>query len=989
MLLTCLLALAPLSAQDVPKRPLTVEDGDAWRALRGTRLSETGRWLGWQQDPADGGDGTLVLTELDGAGRIEIPRGSGLVFDFDERFAALLVEPTRDDERAWKDREKLKEKGGEAAANVPKEEPQRSFLLIELATDARVGFPRVRSLAMPEKAGGWVAYHELAPEQAPESGQPQGAGGEAQKGEAPVTAQEPTTATEPAATEPAASAAQPPATKAKGPQPRKEKELGTALVLRSLETGFERLFEFVTLYRFSEDGRFLAFATKTKDGAGDGVFRLTLADGVLVRVLAGRGEYLGLQFDERGDLLAFVTDRDDQAREREEERRFALYLVGANASEAQRVAGSESPGLPAGWGVAKGRSPEFSDDGARLYFGSAPLPAPAPDEPTDDERVVLDVWSWTDDQIQPVQLKQRQSELERSYLAVAHLAPIGARIVQLGTPEVPEIELAEGRRGRWALGTSDRRWRHTRQWDSDARQDAWRIDLSTGERVQITDGALGSPALSPGGRFATYWDGADRHHWVVDLDAETPAPHRATGGIATPLWNELHDQPSLPSSYGTSGWLQGDVGLLVHDSYDVWLVDPVRMFPPSCITDGVGRREGVRLRRIDLEREALAVDPNEPLLLSAFHLRDKRAGFWRDDLVRGGEPTQVLMADKRFGTPQKARSGQRLMLTREDYREFPDLWVASAALTDMRRVSDANPQQAGLRWGTAELCEWRSAENELLQGLLYKPDDFDAARRYPLIVYFYERNSDQLHVYNDPAASRSTIRYPYYTSNDYVVFVPDIPYRIGFPGESCADAVLPGILALTERGFIDPERIGVQGHSWGGYQIAYLVTRTDMFAAAVSGAPVANMTSAYGGVRYGTGNSRQFQYEKTQSRLGGTLWEMPDRYIENSPLFRADRVTTPLLILHNDQDGAVPWTQGIELFAALKRLAKPVWLLNYNGEDHGIAKFAHRRDYARRMSQFFAHYLKGAPPAEWMVRGVPAVEKGRTLGLDLVPEARR
>jgi dipeptidyl aminopeptidase/acylaminoacyl peptidase len=970
MLLTCILALVPTFTQDGSQRPLTVEDGDTWAAIRGTRMSESLKWLGWQQDPADGGDGTLVVVELDGDGRLELPRGSGLVFDFDERFAALRIEPSRAEQRAWKDREKLKEKGGEAAASVPKEEPQSSLVLIELATGVRVDVPRVRSFRMPEKAGGWIAWHLLAPEKAAESGKQESAEAEAPEAE-PATPAEPTQS------------------KAKGPKPRKEKDLGTELVLRSLATGVERRFAFVTQYTFSEDGRFLAFVTKTKDGAGDGVHRLVLATGESVCVLGGRGEYLGLQFDERGELLAFVTDRDDQAREAEDERRFALYLVGAHATEAQRIAGSESPGLPAGWGVAKGRSPAFSDDGTRLYFGSAPLPEVKPDEPAEDERVVLDVWSWTDDQIQPVQLEQRQRELDRNYLAVAHLAPIGARVVQLGSPEVPEVALAEGRHGRWALGTSDRRWRHVRQWDSNVREDVWRIDIRTGDRVQVIDGGVGNAALSPTGRFATYWDGVDRHHWIVDLDAEVPTPQRLTGGIQVPLWNERHDQPSLPPPYGTSGWLQRDAGLLVHDSYDVWLVDPVRMFPPSCVTDGAGRREGVRLRRIDLDGEELAVDPNEPLLFSAFHLRDKRAGFWRDDLVRGGEPTQVLMADKRFGTPQKARGGEWLLLTREDYREFPDLWVASAALTDMRRVSNANPQQAGLRWGSSELCEWRSAENELLQGLLYKPDDFDAERRYPLIVYFYERNSDQLHAYHDPAASRSTIRYPYYTSNDYVVFVPDITYRVGFPGESCADAVLPGILALTERGFIDPERIGVQGHSWGGYQIAYLVTRTDMFAAAVSGAPVANMTSAYGGVRYGTGLSRQFQYEKTQSRLGGTLWEMPDRYIENSPLFRADRVSTPLLILHNDQDGAVPWTQGIELFAALKRLSKPVWLLNYNGEDHGIAKFAHRRDYARRMSQFFAHYLKGAPPAEWMVRGVPAVEKGRTLGLDLVPEVRR
>ena len=258
-----------------------------------------------------------------------------------------------------------------------------------------------------------------------------------------------------------------------------------------------------------------------------------------------------------------------------------------------------------------------------------------------------------------------------------------------------------------------------------------------------------------------------------------------------------------------------------------------------------------------------------------------------------------------------------------------------------------------------------------------------------MMVYFYERNSDNLHRYVTPSAGSSSINYAFYVSRGYVLFVPDIPYTTGEPGISCANAVLPGVQSIVDMGFVDPDRIGVQGHSWGGYQIAYLVTMTNVFACAESGAPVSNMTSAYGGIRWASGMSRMFQYEKTQSRIGGTLWEARDLYLKNSPVFYADKIETPLLILHNDEDGAVPWYQGIELFVAMRRLGKPAWMLNYNGEAHGLRREENRLDFARRMQQFFDHYLMGGPATRWIAEGVPAVDKGREFGFDpiVVPEA--
>jgi dipeptidyl aminopeptidase/acylaminoacyl peptidase len=301
------------------------------------------------------------------------------------------------------------------------------------------------------------------------------------------------------------------------------------------------------------------------------------------------------------------------------------------------------------------------------------------------------------------------------------------------------------------------------------------------------------------------------------------------------------------------------------------------------------------------------------------------------------------------------------------------------------KISNANPQQSKYLWGSVELVEWTSPDNEKLQGLLYKPENFDPTKKYPMLVYFYERSSDGLNRYISPAPSRSTINRTYCVSNGYLIFVPDIPYKVGYPGQSAMDAVMSGTLAMVEKyPFIDKDNIGLNGQSWGGYQIAYMVTQTSFFKCAFSGAPVSNMTSAYGGIRWASGMSRMFQYEHTQSRIGGTLWEKPIQYIENSPIFFVPKIKTPLLIMHNDADGAVPWYQGIEFFVALRRLNKPAWLLSYNNESHNLRRRADQKDLTIRMMQFYAHYLKGEPAPLWMVEGLPAIDKGKKDNYELI-----
>lgn len=309
-------------------------------------------------------------------------------------------------------------------------------------------------------------------------------------------------------------------------------------------------------------------------------------------------------------------------------------------------------------------------------------------------------------------------------------------------------------------------------------------------------------------------------------------------------------------------------------------------------------------------------------------------------------------------------------MTEQSYTQFPDLLVTDASLTSLKQVTKANPQAAALAWGHNEMVSFENVDGVSLQGILYKPEGFDSAKKYPMIVYLYEKLSQNINHFIDPKPMDS-INISYYVSNGYLVFTPDIVYTIGYPGQSALKCVMAGVNAVTAKGFVDEKNIGIQGHSWGGYQIAYMVTQTTRFKAAEDGAPVANMISAYDGIRWGAGIPRQFQYEHTQSRIGGTPWQYPLRLIENSPIFMVDKIQTPLLIIANDQDDAVPWYQGIEFFLALRRLGKEAYMYTYNGEPHHLRRRPNQKDYAIRMAQFFDYELKAGPKPAWMEKGVP------------------
>ena len=544
-------------------------------------------------------------------------------------------------------------------------------------------------------------------------------------------------------------------------------------------------------------------------------------------------------------------------------------------------------------------------------------------------------------------------------------------MVQLADSTLETVIPSES--AQWVLGTDDREYR--RQADYDERfSDAYIVDATTGVRKLVSKKNHGAESWSPSGRYLLSFDGKDWNTISVP-DGKTV---NLTASLPVKFWNEDDDHPATPGAYGTAGWTKDGQSVLLYDHYDIWRISPDGTGAKN-VTAGYGRAHDLRFRYIRTEADNPRerwIDQSKPVMLQAENQKTFESGFFRAS-PDGGEPKQLLMANKAFSAPVKAKDADVYLLTEQTFNEFPDLVTTNGTFKELRKVSDVNPQKSKLLWGTSEVIQFKNADGVPLTASLYKPENFDPHKKYPMMVYIYEKLTQNVNHFVNPAPSHN-INVSFYVSNGYLVIEPDIVYTTGYPGQSALKCVLPAIQSVVDKGFVDEKAIGIQGHSWGGYQIAYMVTQTNRFRAVAAGAPVVNMISAYDGIRWGTGLPRQFQYERTQSRIGGSIWQYPTRFIENSPIFWADRVQTPVMILQNDGDDAVPWYQGVEFFLALRRLGKEVYLFNYNGQPHGIRNRADQKDYSIRLQQYFDHYLKGAPAPDWMEKGVPYLERDHT-----------
>lgn len=906
------------------KKPLDHAVYDSWQSIGERMISNDGKWVVYTICPQQG-DTMLVIQSSDGKYKKEMERSKNALITEDSRFVIFKIRPHYKDLReAW-----IKKKR-------PEEMPKDSLGIVELGKEEVVKIANVKSYKTPSKSFGWLAY-------------------ETEKG----------------------------------------KDGGEAdIVLKKFSGVPDKIFRNVKEYHFNKTGRkLLLYSPKhPKDSLGlSYVLLYDLRIGVMDTLSRGGNDFRNFTLSDDGLQVAYVAERDAGAKDLQKFYKLWYYKQGMDS--AVMLADRFSPGMHVGMTVSEFGQLSFSKSGSRLFFGVAPLQPPKDTTLIDIDLVKLDIWHFQDDYLQTVQTHptRLRNSLQENFLTVYHFKT--KTIKQLGSREIPQVIQTNEGDGDIFIGVSDFGKRIETQWLGSARRDIYAIDVHSGHKKLVKQNLHGQVYPSVTGKYILWYDRPAKNFFVWDGKMVRNVSEK----IKAPLFNPDAEHPDDPPPYGVMGWHQGDSAVYVYDKYDVWKIDLTNFQSAASINHQKGRKTNTIYRYIQTDPDARFIGHDAKLFFRMVNDKTKESGFVGLSMADGSETILIPSGTYAVGNFIKAAKADVLLFTKENFTQSPDVYSiqgtffrrpvqpekpAASSIQEFR-LSYLNPQQKDYCWGTAELFRWKAYDGKEATGIVYKPENFDPKKKYPMICYFYEELENTLHNYIPPQPVRSAINITYFVSNGYILFVPNINYIIGYPGRSAYNYVVSGARALARQGYVDSTRIGIQGQSWGGYQVVYLITATSLFKAAWAGAPVANMTSAYGGIRWESGLSRQWQYEKSQSRIGATLWEKPQLYIENSPLFYLPKVKTPLVIMHNDNDGAVPWYQGIELFTAMRRLGKKVWMLNYNGEAHNLVERKNRKDISIRQQQFFDWLLKDEKPPKWITEGVPAIRKGRDWGLEM------
>ncbi len=959
----------PLIAQ---KKPLDHSVYDAWQNIGERYISNNGAFVVFTITPQEG-DGVLVIKKINGDTIAIIERGYLAKITEDSKYVICKIKPTYQQTRTARIQKKL-----------PADLPKDSLAIIEVATKNIERVAKVKSYKLPEKNSNILLY--LLEKTVPTVSNQKPELDSVAKVKYLVKMIDSLKAklTEIETNGIVASSVVKKDIMDKPKSIEDPFEEGTDLVLYNLYNKTKQTVKLVSEYFISKQGN-IAFAETTKRMGNSNikptVLRFDINKNATDTIFRKFNDAKGFSMDEDGNQLAFVAERDSSAKALQ--KYYALYYFKFGLDSCIKLADRKTTGLPTNYTIAEFANISFSKSGKRLFVGTAPI-LPVKDTTLPEfERVSVDVWNHKDDDLQTVQLKNLEQDLKRNYLARFSFETLS--LIQLGNPKLERVVVTNEGDGDVFYATSDYGKRVQRQWLGGSINDVYSINPITGESKLIQANFKGNLFPSSTGKYVVMYNDKPKNYTIYDAVSNKITPFATS--IKVPLYDIENDVPDDANPYGVMAWHKNDSAVYLYDTYDIWKVSVDEKRSVTNITNGLGRKNQLTFRYINTNRDERFVETNQPLLLSVFNTIDKGSGI--QYYINGSNfsisPKDIIYPT-RLANVVKAKDASVLSFSMETYKQSANIKVVEYAIPEALNITKGivlhqpNKQQDNYNWGTAELFKWKAYTGKETEGILYKPEDFDAKKKYPMIVYFYERNNNTLYNYQAPAPTPSRLNISFFVSRGYIVFVPDIWYKTGYPGKSAYDYIVSGTRALIQKGFIDSTKIGLQGQSWGGYQTAYLIGKTNLYAAAWAGAPVVNMFSAYGGIRWESGVNRQFQYEKTQSRIGATIWERQDLYIENSPLFTIPKVKTPLVIMSNDADGAVPWYQGIEYFTAMRRLSKPVWLLNYNGEAHNLIERKNRKDIQIREQQFFDWLLKGEQPAPWLQEGVPAVLKGRTWG---------
>jgi dienelactone hydrolase len=757
------------------------------------------------------------------------------------------------------------------------------------------------------------------------------------------------------------------------------------LFLLSLNDGIERSFPSANWYYFSDGGRTLVLMKREKkDGHLKSVLeKITLVSGISTNIWVNYGDETSI--DDYGisiaaDQLAFIVNSNDHNRARNE---IWYYRLGMDSAE--KLLCEDSISIKDGLLFAKG-PPEFSQDGKYIYLkftqkevGNQKLGS-----------VHVDIWSYLDKVLQPFQLEKLN--VENTYTAVLNL--LDNKIIRLEQPGESVVGKTEG----FVLVEDSPGYysEFESYWNIYSQPSFWLVSIKDGSRKLIRDHIINineGIGLSPTGKWLLYYDNVRRDFFSYEIS--TGIRRNVTRKIYTTWTDSDNDMPDYKLVWvpwrGT--WMENDKYVIIYDNFDIWMIDPKGIRFPVNLTNGYGRLHRIKfeLAEDDQVIQQYSESKHSVLLLSAIDKNTMNRGFYTKTLGKMGDPELQVMGKFVFGEwtghssynlpPVKAKEANVYLVKRMSASEAPNYFLTHDYFKHLSTITNIQPQ-LNYNWLTSDLIHWKDARSGVTRlAILYKPENFNFNRRYPIIFDFYEVRSDELSLFIRPKASQDRINIAWYVSHGYLVCVPDIHYLVGQPGLSAYNAVISTADYLSKMTWVDSRKMGIQGHSFGGYETNYIVTHSTLFAAACSASGISDLISWDGSVtRLGF---PKFATERQQDRMGATLWQTPKRYIQNSPIFMADRVTTPLLLMNNKEDGIVPFTQGVEFFTALRELGKRVWMLQYDAGGHSLDRGKDAMDYSIRMAQFFDHYLKSEPPAKWMTSGVPARMKGIDDGLKL------
>lgn len=745
---------------------------------------------------------------------------------------------------------------------------------------------------------------------------------------------------------------------------------GSDLLLFNLTTSDVDTISFADQFAFDSLSNYMAFSIEDTSGSGNGLYLYNLNDIEIYAVdTSSDSKITNLVWDRKNKLAFLKSQMDSSGISDTSDLRIWNGTVEAAVS---------TEDCPEGYYLPAENKLSWSKGGERLFFGykkqskkkdKAKADGGKSDGDSagadiyDIEKLVkerdLNVWHWNDPLIKTNEIKEWKNKKKHVLGAVYHVN--SDKTVFLADEDLPDIIVNNN--PEYALGYSDLKYQKLRTWDGEY-FDYVLVDLSNDQRDVVAEKIQTPASLSPDGKFVVFYNGGQWYLYntskktILDLTTQ----------IDNPFADEDHDYPMAAPGYGIAGWLEDDEAVLIYDKYDIWQFNS-ETGEALNLTEGYGRQNDLTFRMYNLSREKEFLRSDETVLLSAFHNFKKYTRIYSFE-INSGNLKELVNEDKKYTVKSKAKKSDILLFTKESYNEFPDLRISDMNLNNQKKLTSLDKQREKFDWGNAELIEWNSIDGIPLQGVVIKPENFEEGKPYPVLVYYYRFFSERVHEFNDMVINHRP-NFAYYVSNGYVVFLPDIRFEIGRPGFSATKCLVPGVQKLIDLGIAKPDGIALHGHSWSGYQTAFVVTQTDIFACAVAGAPVSNMTSAYSGIRWGSGLARQFQYEKAQSRIGVSLFENPMPYIENSPVFSAGKINTPLLIEHGDADEAVPWYQSIELYLAMRRLGKDCIFLHYKDEPHHLKKYPNKLDYSIKMKEFIDHHCKGTPAPDWMTKGEP------------------